>query len=359
MESIFVPMPRGGKQGVLALDRYWYAACASSELKRNKVVARTVLGLPLALFRNAVGGVGAMLDRCPHRNVPLSAGRVVGDNLECAYHGWQFDRLGTCRRVPGHCGDHEHPSRDATSLPVIEQDGFVWVWPRPDEEPAGEPFRLRGQLPGYTTVHRSVLFPGTVHQAIENALDVPHTAFLHRGLFRGTGKTNRIKAVITRSDSMVQAEYIGEPRPEGLAARILAPGGGTVQHWDRFHMPCVAEVEYRLGDDSHFIVTSLMTPEQDFVTRAHAVVSFKLPLPGWLVRPLIFPIAMQVFKQDAVILGKQTEVVRQFGGERFVSTEIDLLGGQIWRLMRRGAKGRAGSEMEPDEDYRAEVDLQV
>ena len=352
-------MPRGGKQSVLALDRYWYVACAATELKRGKVLSRTVLGLPLALFRNQGGAVGAMLDRCPHRNVPLSRGRVVGDNIECAYHGWQFDPVGTCKRVPGHCGEHEHPSRDATSLAVREQDGFVWVWTRPGEEPDGEPFRLRGQEAGYTTVRRSVVFPGSLHQSIENALDVPHTAFLHRGLFRGTGKTNRIKGVITRTESMVQAEYIGEPRPEGLAARLLAPGGGTVQHWDRFHMPCVAEVEYRLGEDTHFIVTSLMTPEQDFVTRAHAVVSFKLPLPGWLVKPLVFPIAMQVFKQDAVILGQQSDVICRFGGERFVSTEIDLLGGQIWRLMRRGAKGRASSDVEPDADYRAEVDLDV
>ena len=359
MEQTLVPLPRGGKHSVLNLDRYWYVACASAELKRGGVLSRTVLGLPLALFRNQGGAVGAVLDRCPHRNVPLSGGRVVGDNLECSYHGWQFDPLGVCRRVPGHCGEHEHPARNATSLATREQDGFVWVWTHPGEEPDHDPYRLQGQGPGYTTVVRSVVFPGSLHQSIENALDVPHTAFLHRGLFRGSGETNTIKGVITRTATMVQAEYIGEPRPGGLAARILAPGGGEVQHWDRFHMPCVAEVEYKLGDDLHFLVTSLMTPESDFVTRAYAVVSFKLRLPGWLVKPLIFPIAMQVFKQDAVILGKQTEVIQRFGGEKFVSTEIDLLGGQIWRLMRRGAKGRAASEVADDADYRAEVELDV
>ena len=164
--------------------------------------------------------------------------------------------------------------------------------------------------------------------------------------------------MLTRTPTSVQAEYQGEPRPQGLAARILAPGGGVVQHWDRFHMPCVAEVEYRMGDDLHFLVTTLMTPEQDFLTRAYAVVSFKLRLPGWLVAPLVLPVAMMVFKQDASILGKQTETVRRFGGERFVSTEIDLLGGQIRRLMKRAERGRQDTG-EADEDYRAEVELEV
>lgn len=343
---------------VFKLDRYWYVACTSTELRRGKVLSRTVLGMPLAVFRGQDGAAGALLDRCPHRNVPLSMGRVVGPHLECAYHGWQFDPGGVCRRVPGLCAEHEHSSRNAQRLAVREQDGFVWVWGRPDEEPTTEPFALRGLGDGYTVMRRKVTFPGSLHQSIENALDVPHTAFLHRGLFRGSGDTHRIKAVLTRTPSSVQAEYQGEPRPEGLAARILAPGGGIVQHWDRFHMPCVAEVEYRLGKDVHFLVTSLMTPETDFVTRAYAVIAFKLRLPGWLVAPILAPFALAVFKQDARILARQTETVKQFGGERFVSTEIDLLGGQIRRLMRRGEKDRADTG-EVDEDYRAEVKLDV
>jgi len=344
--------------GVYKLDRYWYVACTSAELKAGKVLSRTVLGMPLAVFRGRDGQAGALLDRCPHRNVPLSIGRVVGPNLECAYHGWQFAPGGACKVVPGLCEAHEHSSRDASRLATREQDGFIWVWGRPDEEPSSLPYALRELGPGYTHVRRTVTFPGSLHQSIENALDVPHTAFLHRGLFRGGGATNRITAVLTRTATSVQAEYQGEPRPSGLAARILAPGGGIVQHWDRFHMPCVAEVEYRLGDDLHFLVTSLMTPEQDFVTRAYAVIAFKLRLPGWLVGPIITPFALAVFNQDARVLGKQTENVTRFGGERFVSTEIDLLGGQIRRLMKRGEKGRA-EPSDTEDDYRAEVHMEV
>ena len=341
---------------VFKLDRFWYVACQSDELGPGKVLSRTVLGMPLAVFRTQEGHPGALLDRCPHRNVPLSKGRVEGQNLQCPYHGWQFDVHGTCKVVPGLCAPHEHASRNATELATREQDGLVWVYGRPGETPDTEPYKLPALGPSYTTVRRTVRFPGSLHQAVENALDVPHTAFLHRGLFRGAGSTNRIKAVLSRTPTMVQAEYQGEPRPEGLAARILAPGGGIVEHWDRFHMPCVAEVEYKLGEDVHFRVATMMTPVTDFETLAHAVVSFKLRLPGWLVAPVILPFALTVFKQDARVLGWQTKNIERFGGERFVSTEIDLLGGQIRRMMKRAEKGRP-PDPEGDAAYEAVVEF--
>ena len=60
---------------MLALPGAWYVACFSRHL-RARPVARTVGGTPLALFRDGLGRPRAVLDRCPHRNVPLSYGTV-------------------------------------------------------------------------------------------------------------------------------------------------------------------------------------------------------------------------------------------------------------------------------------------
>jgi len=69
------------------------------------------------------------------------------------------------------------------------------------------------------------------------------------------------------------------------------------------------------------------------------VVTFRLPVPGWLVRPFVTPIATHIFKQDARILTLQTENTHRFGGERFANTEIDVLGPQIWRLLKQAERG--------------------
>jgi len=338
------PPETKGHVSVARLTRHWYVACQSSELT-DEPLARNVVGVPLVLFRGKEGKASALLDRCPHRNVPLSLGRVVaGGRLECAYHGWQFEGDGLCSHVPGLlAATGERRERRAPAAAVREQDGFVWVYPELDSEPDSAPFSLPATGSEYARVVREVQTEATLHATIENALDVPHTAFLHRGLFRG-GKQNEISATVRRSADRVEVQYDGEPRPTGVAGRVLSPGGGTVEHWDRFILPSIAQVEYRLGSDVHFLVTSLCTPESDFRTRMWAVVEFRTRFPARAVARLLEPFALRIFGQDARILRAQADNIRRFGGEQYMSTELDFLGSHIWRLLKQAEAGERGGD---------------
>lgn len=336
---ILAPPPTKGHLSIARLTREWYVACRAETLGKRPL-ARTVLGVPLVLFRDGEGRARALLDRCPHRNVPLSLGRVLEEGrLECAYHGWQFEGSGRCALVPGLTGPGEGRERRVPACAVREAHGFVWVWPELDGEPAGEPFPLRDLGKGYARVARMVEAPGSLHATLENALDVPHTAYLHRGLFRSAKKANEIRATVRRSSDRVEVEYEGEPRPSGIAGMLLSPSGGTVEHWDRFILPSVAEVEYRLGTESHFLVTALGTPVSDFVTRLYAVVQFRSPIPSFLLRPFLEPVALSIFAQDKKMLDAQAQTVQAFGGEQFMSTDLDLIGPHIWRLLKQAESG--------------------
>ena len=329
-----------GRTSVAHIPDDWYIACRSAELRRVPLPV-TLLEIPLVLFRTAAGNAAALLDRCPHRNVPLSLGTVRGDLLECSYHGWCFDESGVCRIVPGLRSDNEERGRRVQQYPVRESDGFVWVYATPDVTPTRLPFTFPhvGDR-RYKTICKEFRVAGSIHAVAENALDVPHTAFLHGGLFRPTGgSANEIEVILRRFHDRVEAEYIGEPRPSGAAGLILAPKGGTVVHFDRFILPSVAQVEYRLGERTHFCVTSFLTPVEDLVTRLFAVVSFRLPFPGWMVSPFVKPLIMYIFRQDARILDHQAETIMRFGGEQFVTTEIDVLGPHIQRLLRQAERG--------------------
>lgn len=338
------------------LPRFWYVACLSSQLRTRRPLARTVLGTPLALFRDGAGQAAALLDRCPHRNVPLAIGKVDGGQIRCAYHGWQFDASGSCRAVPGLCGEPaDRRARAATAFPTRERDGFVWVWPDPDSAPEEDPFAFPAvDDPAYSTVRRSFTVSGSLHAALENTLDVPHTAFLHGGLFRGGREPVEIEVVIRPGPDRVEAEYVGEPRPPGLAGRILAPGGGVVQHVDRFVLPSIAQVEYRL-EDNHLLVTSAYTPVSDTRTLLHAAVTFRLRVPHALVQAVLPPIARVIVGQDARILTRQAENIARFGGEQFASTELDVLGQHILRLLRRAERGETGDGSPPAEEQRLKM----
>lgn len=333
------------------MTRAWYVACLSADLE-GAPIARTVLGTPMVLFRGPGGTPAALLDRCAHRNVALSLGRMVDRRLECAYHGWQYGADGRCANVPGLCGEADKEVRSVPRFASVEQDGLVWVYATPDAEPEGRPFAVPSLGEGAVAVRRVVEVEAPLHPALENALDVPHTAVLHRGLFRGVREPHRIRARVTRTPEGVQAEYLGEPRPAGLAARILSPSGGVVVHFDRFIFPSIAQVEYRLGSEVHFLVNSICTPVEEFRTRIHAVVSFRTRFPGWLVRILLDPVATRIFKQDAFILKAQGENLRRFGGEHYTSTAIDVLGLQIARLLR-------GSEVDSMENWTREIEMEV
>ncbi len=342
-EPRLTPPLAKGHISVARLADYWYVALQSNELGPRRPVQRTVLGTPLALFRDGQGRPAALLDRCPHRNVPLSLGRIHEDgHLECRYHGWRFDTSGACRAIPGLCDGAPGRAHNATAYPVRERDGLVWVYMNPDaKEVRGEPFSFE-ERPGYTTVRGTIDMEASLHATLENILDVPHTAFLHRGLFRKEA-TTEIEAEVRRGPDRVEAEFIGEPRPPGIAARLLSPSGGTVEHTDRFILPSIAQVEYRLGEENHFLITQTLTPIGDHHTRIFADISFRLRIPGFVLRPLLTPVAWHILRQDAAILRAQTENVRRFGGEQFAHTSIDLLGRPIWRLLREAERGELRS----------------
>ena len=57
-------------------------------------------GIDVAMFRNDMDGVFALLDRCPHKGGPLSQGIVFGESVACPLHNWTIDLNGGCARAP-------------------------------------------------------------------------------------------------------------------------------------------------------------------------------------------------------------------------------------------------------------------
>ena len=64
------------------LRNCWYVAAWDNEVGRAPF-ARTILNEPVVLFRTESGAAVALEDRCCHRHLPLSMGRVIGDQLQC------------------------------------------------------------------------------------------------------------------------------------------------------------------------------------------------------------------------------------------------------------------------------------
>src|SRR5438034_2761100 len=110
----------------------WLIAAQSEELQGSgggggTPIARVVNGVALVLYRDSAGRAVALEDRCPHKSVALSIGRVQGDTLQCRYHGWRFDATGRVFDVPCRSPDERLPSCRVPSFHAIERDGWIWV----------------------------------------------------------------------------------------------------------------------------------------------------------------------------------------------------------------------------------------
>lgn len=311
------------------LPCHWYAVAQAARVQREPASC-SLLGEPLVLFRDAAGVVGAVIDRCPHRNAPLSQGHVSGGRLICPYHGWEFDRAGLCQAVPGLCNNAVQAARMVRSFPVVEQDGLIWVYP---EQPAvGVPphIDLLHQS-GYTWFVRDFTLQASLLDAVENFLDPTHTHFVHTGLVRRKCERRPVRVIVRRGPDFAEAEYL-EEQQSGLIARLF--GAGISRSIGRFALPATVQLEYWAGARLKLLITLYFTPQSPTEQHVFAVVAAdSYPLPHWLVkRPFEWMLA-RVVQQDQRILALQAANLCRFGGPQFLSTEIDLLRPHIARLL--------------------------
>lgn len=157
----------------------WYVAAHSGEIS-NAPVARRLLNRRIVLFRTESGTAVALEDRCIHRLLPLSRGCVVGERLQCGYHGAEFDAAGRCVAVPGQA---EIPPRaQVRSYPVQERHGFLWAWMGEQAPPPAEgPPRLFDYIdePGWEVIDGYLHIGSSYLLANDNLADISHTEFVH------------------------------------------------------------------------------------------------------------------------------------------------------------------------------------
>ncbi|QSJ16698.1 aromatic ring-hydroxylating dioxygenase subunit alpha [Nostoc sp. UHCC 0702] len=184
---------------------HWYVVTRSSEVT-NKPVSVVLWKQAIALYRDSQGQIHALEDRCPHRQVKLSHGQVVGNDLECAYHGWRFNSLGECAAVPYLAANQKLPNCTIRRYPVKEQDGFIWLFPG-DVEPSVEPLGLpEWEHLNYIATVSVINCQAHYSYLIENLMDMYH-GHLHQDL---QAWAEAVLQDINEDDNRVDAHYTAQ-----------------------------------------------------------------------------------------------------------------------------------------------------
>jgi vanillate O-demethylase monooxygenase subunit len=166
---------------VEALRGCWHPVSYASNVG-SQPRATSLLGEPLVLWRDSKGAIHAFKDLCIHRGTALSLGRVQGDEIVCAYHGWRYRGDGACTAIPQLADVSRVPAKArATAYRSAERYGLVWValadprWPVP-EVPELEDGAWRTVRTG------PFAWRCDSSRQVENFTDFGHFAFVHEGL---------------------------------------------------------------------------------------------------------------------------------------------------------------------------------
>jgi phenylpropionate dioxygenase-like ring-hydroxylating dioxygenase large terminal subunit len=212
------------------LRNYWYVAAYDREIT-GRPLGRTILGEPIVFYRLEDGTPVALEDRCAHRHLPLSMGTLVGDTLQCLYHGLRYDKTGTCVRVPGQ--DTIPRSARVRSYPVVERYRWLWIW-------MGDPARADPDKitdfhwfddPNWGAKGEYLHVKGNWQLVVDNLLDLTHLAFVHGTTIGNPALVEQARVKVQRSgdDITVTRWIIDAPPPP----TFVKAGGftGNVDRW--------------------------------------------------------------------------------------------------------------------------------
>ncbi len=194
----------------------WHVLARSSDLPSNQPLPARLLGVDLVLWRATNGQVLAWEDRCPHRGMLLSTGRVVDNTLVCPYHGLAYNPKGHCVKIPAY--PKLLPPRQACVRTYTAQEryGLIFVsLGHPNQDIATFPV---WNAPGY----RQFLCGPYHYQAsglrvIENFFDIAHFPFVHDALLGDSSRPTvaDYQVAVNENGITLSDVHVWQPDPDG------------------------------------------------------------------------------------------------------------------------------------------------
>ena len=243
----------------------WYAVASDVEVT-NGVLSRRLLGEDLVLYKDASGNVIAAPDRCPHREAPLSAGKVNDGILKCCYHGWSFGVDGQCVSIPS--ADPDFPIPKSGHLSCYQSQlryGLVWVC---IGDPATDiPAIAQESDAAFRRINNPVdSWQASATRMTDNFLDIAHFPWVHSGTFGSSQKTLVDKIDMQElADGFYGYEYeiVAENPPSAQLSSGQTGGDVNRTMTTGFYLPFTVRSTIRWDSGLEHIILLLTTPIDD------------------------------------------------------------------------------------------------
>ena len=339
---------------------YWYVAAWADEVRRQEMLRRVICSEPIVFYRREDGRPAALEDRCCHRHMPLSDGRIRGDNVECIYHGLTYDPTGACIRVPSQT--QIPPDARVRSYPVAERYGWVWIWmgePALADPAAIEDFHWMDH-PDWRAKGERLALDANYMLLVDNLLDLTHLQFVHPT----TLGTEAISGNPIRTERIGDGVRVTRWIMNSPAPPFFQKAGGfapdeNVDRWQiiDFTPPGFVRLDVGAakagtgapeGDRSQGITMrnlNAITPETDGTTHYFWAQAHDFRIDDPTVTELLFRQVHTAFMEDLAVLKAQQANIDAFGEPPQVDFNQDAGGLQARRALQRilDAEANAGA----------------
>jgi 5,5'-dehydrodivanillate O-demethylase len=210
------------------LRRYWHPISIAADLTpENPTKFVRILGEDLVLFQTPSGEAGLLHDRCAHRGVSLSYGRVEERGIACAYHGWLYDVKGNCLETPAEPAESKFClTVKQKAYPVKKLAGLYWAYMGPLPAPEIPKWDVWARTDGWHWLRALPQLDCNWLQAMENSVDTAHLHILHQELVTdGFKVTSTTRGTI---DNLVKYEM--EEFIHGIIKRRVFRDGKVEEH---------------------------------------------------------------------------------------------------------------------------------
>jgi phenylpropionate dioxygenase-like ring-hydroxylating dioxygenase large terminal subunit len=309
------------------LRNSWYVAAWDREVTRT-LLARTFLGEPMVLYREEDGTPVALEDRCCHRQLPLSMGRLEGDALRCGYHGLLFNSQGNCIQIPGQ--DSVPPQARVRSFPLLERFNWVWIWmgDPAKADPALIPNWWWADHPDWAFTRPDMIHLRCNYQLIsDNVLDVTHLAYVHASSI-GSSSITEFPATVERDERLVRLTRWIKDRPPPPLYQKAGGFPGNVDRWQIVeHVPPCFSINFAGCKDSErkidLMALSAPTPETESGTHYFFGFVRNFGLRDAAMEDVFALDMVKVFNEDFPVLEAQQRMLELKPGAPRIDIKVD------------------------------------
>jgi len=245
----------------------WYVASWSKDITREPT-SHTILNEMIVVYRLEDGSAVALQNCCPHRNVPLSKGKLIGDSLQCCYHGLEFNATGQCTKAPG--TDKIPAWAKVKPYPLVERNDWVYVWMGdPEQADASLIPDVYGKMldPNWHCVKGEIHVKGGYRLIVDNLMDLSHLAYVHSST---TGNPEMAEGATLRTE--VQGEHVRVTRfmKDVVPAATYKHYGNYTKNVDRWQVTNYYTPSYILINNGSYSVSDRPETPVDCATeRGH------------------------------------------------------------------------------------------